>query len=203
MNTLFPFTYKIVNNLIEDQLVMHMSGVEPGRDRYVKKLEEIINRIEKIVENLKSVDIPDKTRLLEELEDLVSSAEDAIDRLVSGKSWSEEVKEVVTAATPMVEKTLSLIGDMLSKFLTKYMETMDGKKIGENVAALYKSLKEAGMPEELIRKTISEYITQITTMSSTTVLSSIANLFEEFLGRRKRKEAEEIGKEKELKEQRN
>lgn len=175
--------------------MIHMGGVESSRDVYIKKLEEIISRIERIINTVKEADVPGKSRLLEDLEDLVSSAEDAIDRIASGKSWSEEVKEVVTAASPMVEKALSSIGEMMSQVVNKYMEIMDGRKIGENIAALYRSLKEAGMPENMIEKIVENYVTQITTTVPAAALPNIMDFLQELLGGRKHKEVETTKKE--------
>jgi len=64
---------------------------------------------------------------------------------VSQRDDVEELKEVLAA----VSEFLDQLGSKLKTLLDSIMETLDGAKIGREVGEMYRSLKEAGVPEEV------------------------------------------------------
>ncbi|MEB3774043.1 MAG: hypothetical protein GSR86_03845 [Desulfurococcales archaeon] len=64
-----------------------------------------------------------------------------------------ELKEVLTAVSDFITD----IGDKIKDILDSMMSALDGAKIGRETAELYKSLKEAGMPEEMAIQLTREF----------------------------------------------
>ncbi len=68
-------------------------------------------------------------------------------------SEAEEVREILEAVTPFLEK----LKDMSKELIVAVTASLDGKKLGEEVASLYKELKESGLPEDLIKEMVKEF----------------------------------------------
>ncbi|MET1159570.1 MAG: hypothetical protein ABWW65_01280 [Thermoprotei archaeon] len=62
-------------------------------------------------------------------------------------------KEVIESIGTLIDRVKDAVRDILSTALT----SLDGKKLGEEIASMYKQLKEAGMPEELVNDIVKDY----------------------------------------------
>ncbi len=65
----------------------------------------------------------------------------------------EELRGVLKAISDFLKD----IEEPISKLLSSMMKALDGAKLGEEVAAFYKSLKEAGMPEDAAMQLTRDY----------------------------------------------
>ena len=64
-----------------------------------------------------------------------------------------EVREVLAAVSDFITN----IGDKIKDILDNMMSALDGAKIGRETAELYKSLKNAGMPEDMVMQLTREF----------------------------------------------
>ncbi len=74
----------------------------------------------------------------------------------SEEEWRSEVealREVLNALTDFLKE----LGPLLSKLVKDIMDSMNGERVGENVAAFYRKLRESGMPEEMIAELTRKY----------------------------------------------
>ncbi|MCE4602419.1 MAG: hypothetical protein F7B18_04470 [Desulfurococcales archaeon] len=65
----------------------------------------------------------------------------------------EELKEVLSVVADFLDQ----LSSKLKMILDSVMETLDGAKIGKEVGDMYKSLKEAGVPEEVAIEMTKEF----------------------------------------------
>ena len=65
----------------------------------------------------------------------------------------EELKGVLSAVSEFLGSIRGTLKDLMSSMI----ESLDGKKLGEEVAAFYAGLKEKGVPEELARDMTKEF----------------------------------------------
>ena len=113
-------------------------------------------------------------------------------------SEAEEVKEILEAVTPFLER----LKDMAKEIIVTVAGSLDGKKLGEEVASLYKELKSQGLPDDLINDLVKEFYRKKLEMapSISEVLKSIT---EAFKGKKAKVivEEEKRGEEEEEKEE--
>ncbi len=69
------------------------------------------------------------------------------------RSEVEELKEVLD----VVSKFLKDLTEPIDRIMKTMLSAMDGSKLGEEVAAFYRKLKESGMPEEMASEMTREY----------------------------------------------
>jgi len=71
-----------------------------------------------------------------------------------GVSEAEEVREVLRAVSEFLEG----LRNPFKEFIDMIMTTMDGKRVGEEVASFYKSLTEKGVPEDLAKEMTKDFL---------------------------------------------
>jgi len=97
------------------------------------------------------------------LSDIVEELEDAVDRFESHPELELlELKEVTNMLRVLGDVGRDIIGSVIGKL----MELMDGKRLGENISALYTSLKNAGMPDPIIQEIIKDYVNKALSMAN-------------------------------------
>ncbi len=69
------------------------------------------------------------------------------------KSDVEELREVLSAISDFLKE----LKEPLEKLFNTLLSAMDGSKLGEEVAAFYKKLRESGMPEDMAAEMTREY----------------------------------------------
>ena len=102
-----------------------------------------------------------------------------------GESGSEgdvqELKEVLGA----LSEFLKGLSEPLEKLIDTILKVADGRRVGEEVAAFYKSLKESGMPDEVALEMTREYF------KKRIAALDMAKLLERFIRREVLEEEEE------------
>jgi exonuclease VII small subunit len=153
----------------------------------IKKLEELIHRLENIYKEFEKAEIPRKEEVLERLSDVIRELEDSVIDLTK-PSEVEELREVSNLLRTLGDVARDVIGSAISKFT----EMINGKRLGENIASLYTSLKSSGLPEQVIQDIIKEYTTR--TLSA---IPNIAELISKFfaMAEAKKKESRELKRE--------
>lgn len=75
------------------------------------------------------------------------------------KTREEEMIEVEKTREELevVAEFLNKLKDTVKELLTTLIDSISGKKLGEDVASFYESLKNKGLPEELAIKMTEEY----------------------------------------------
>ncbi|BAA79254.2 hypothetical protein APE_0299.1 [Aeropyrum pernix K1] len=69
------------------------------------------------------------------------------------RSDVEELREVLTAISEFIKNLEEPLGNILKTALS----VMDGSKLGEEVAAFYRNLRDSGMPDEMVEELTREY----------------------------------------------
>jgi hypothetical protein len=156
-----------------------------------EKLEKIIGKLDDIVKRLEKLDIPKEKRedLIATLEDTIHELEDAVMGLES-RSDVEELKEVGNLLRTLGDVARDVLGSAINKFI----EIIDGKRLGENIAALYNSLKSAGLPDQVVHDIVKEYTTRV--LSSIPNIADLASKFLSVAEMRGKKTEKEVEKEK-------
>ncbi len=72
---------------------------------------------------------------------------------IEKKSDVEEMREVFEILTPFIEK----LKDMAKELVIIVTQSIDGKKLGEEATALYKELKEAGLPDDVVNEMVRDF----------------------------------------------
>ncbi len=91
-----------------------------------------------------------------------------------GKTQISEIEELDAVA-----KFIDKLKDSLKDILDMLLETISGKKIGEDVAQFYESLKARGLPDEIAIKLTEEYFRK-----RIETIPSLNELFKQFTERR-------------------
>jgi DNA-directed RNA polymerase beta' subunit len=156
-----------------------------------EKLEKIIGKLDDIVKRLEKLDISREKRedLIATLEDTIQELEDAVMGLES-RSDVEELKEVGNLLRTLGDVARDVLGSAINKFI----EIIDGKRLGENIAALYNSLKSAGLPDQVVHDIVKEYTTRV--LSSIPNIADLASKFLSVAEMRGKKTEKEVEKEK-------
>lgn len=80
---------------------------------------------------------------------------------------AKELEMVLTAVSSFIKE----IQEPLARLLETLIQPVRGDRLGEEIAELYKKLKESGMPEDLAQKMTLEYFER-----RTKILESLGNL---------------------------
>jgi len=67
---------------------------------------------------------------------------------------AEELREILSAISKFLEDIKRPIGDLINVIL----DAMRGDKVGEEVAAFYRKLKEGGLPDDVVRDMVKKYL---------------------------------------------
>ncbi|ADI31546.1 hypothetical protein [Staphylothermus hellenicus] len=78
---------------------------------------------------------------------------------MSEKTSEEEMIEAETTKQELeaVAEFINKLKDTVKELLTTLVDSISGKKLGEDVASFYESLKNKGLPEDLAIKMTEEY----------------------------------------------
>ncbi|ADG90553.1 hypothetical protein [Thermosphaera aggregans] len=74
-------------------------------------------------------------------------------KVETGKTDAEELREVLDAVTPFLEK----LKDWVKEIIGLFTSGLDGKKLGEDIGRFYQELKAQGLPEDLIIEMVKDY----------------------------------------------
>jgi hypothetical protein len=74
-------------------------------------------------------------------------------KVETGKTDAEELREVLDAVTPFLEK----LKDWVKEIIGLFTSGLDGKKLGEDIGRFYQELKAQGLPEDLIIEMVRDY----------------------------------------------
>ena len=66
---------------------------------------------------------------------------------------AQEVHEILSA----VSEFIAGLKEPIKEFLDMLLSSLDGERLGKEVAKFYRELKESGMPEEMIREMVKEF----------------------------------------------
>ncbi|MCE4625995.1 MAG: hypothetical protein F7C35_09075 [Desulfurococcales archaeon] len=99
----------------------------------------------------------------------------------------EDIKEILDAVSAFI-KSLS---EPLEKLLNTVLKTIEGERLGAEVAAFYKSLVDAGMPQDLAAEMTREFFRKRISMLD------LAGLIKEFVKKEIIEEEKEGEEEKE------
>lgn len=88
-----------------------------------------------------------------------------------GEYSGEDVKKILEGVTEL----FGSIRESLSEILEKTTEMLDGDKVGRDVAMFYKSLKEAGLPDEMVTELTKEYFRK--RMEAANILEIVKEIF--------------------------
>jgi len=78
------------------------------------------------------------------------------------KREAEELREVLSAVSKFLEDIKKPIADLINVVL----DAMRGDKVGEEVAAFYKKLKEGGLPDDVVKDMVKKYLEERVKMAS-------------------------------------
>ena len=134
-----------------------MGEAEKVREEQIKRLEGIVSRLESLVERLKREGPAELEEAREEIEDLVDEAREALERVKSGRSEAEELKEVLNTVTPFFDRLGSIAKDLLGTAISQFTSSLDGRKLGEDIGSLYERLKQSGMPDDMVAEMVRSY----------------------------------------------
>jgi hypothetical protein len=70
-----------------------------------------------------------------------------------GRSDVEELREVLRSVSEFVRD----LEEPIERLLNTLMSALDGSKLGEEVAAFYRKLRESGVPEDMAAEMTREY----------------------------------------------
>ena len=69
-------------------------------------------------------------------------------------SEAKELREVFSAISEFIDS----IRGPIKEFINMFISALDGRKLGEEVAAFYNQLKQAGVPEKLAEEMTKEFL---------------------------------------------
>jgi len=78
------------------------------------------------------------------------------------KKEAEELREILSAVSKFLEDIKRPIADLINVTL----DAMRGDKVGEEVAAFYKKLKESGLPDDVVKDMVKKYLEERVKMAS-------------------------------------
>jgi len=78
------------------------------------------------------------------------------------KKEAEEIREILSAVSKFLEDIKKPIADLINVML----DAMRGDRVGEEVAAFYKKLKESGLPDDVVRDVVKKYLEERVRMAS-------------------------------------
>ncbi len=104
---------------------------------------------------------------------------------IQASTDEEQVRGILRAVSEFIID----LKEPLKEMLDAMVNVLEGKKLGEEVAVFYKKLKEAGMPEDMVREMTKEFLEKKleTAPSVGSLISKLQNVIEEIEVTRKRR----------------
>lgn len=104
---------------------------------------------------------------------------------IQASTDEEQIRGILRAVSEFIID----LKEPLKEMLDAMVNVLEGKKLGEEVAVFYKKLKEAGMPEDMVREMTKEFLEKKleTAPSVGSLLSKLQNVIEEIEVTRKRR----------------
>ncbi len=91
-----------------------------------------------------------------------------------GEEFSgEDIREILSGVVDL----LNVIKDAMADIVEKAMEMMEGEKVGSDVAAFYKKLKESGLPDDVVLEMTREYFKK--RLKAVDIVNIISDVFGE------------------------
>jgi hypothetical protein len=72
-------------------------------------------------------------------------------------SENKREEEEIRAELEAVAEFINKLKDTLKEIMDTLIQSISGEKLGSDIAAFYESLKNKGLPEELVEKMTEEY----------------------------------------------
>ncbi|WP_440058972.1 hypothetical protein ACSU1N_04035 [Thermogladius sp. 4427co] len=132
-----------------------MADVSGGERDLAGELKNMLGRLEALVKeasaggSIPREKVEEAIRIIGDLKDIAGELEESKARLEV-----EELREVGN----LIKTLGSTARELITPLIDKLMEALDGKRLGENVSTLYRSLKESGMPDQLVESIVREYV---------------------------------------------
>lgn len=121
-------------------------------------LGKIRRKLEEVERLLKNIDSTGREEVLERIHRTLSEIRDLLEEIAEGKeSEAEEAAKIIAAATPLIERLGSFVKEALKSVTDELSRSLDGKKLAEDIAALYQGLKQAGMSDEVVNEMVKDY----------------------------------------------
>lgn len=136
---------------------MSFEDMTGKRSERIRRIEEAISRIREIIEELKKQDVSNRDVLLKQLEEAVGGLRIIIEdtkRRVSPEYELTVIRESLREVTNMFKTIGELVKDSIISYMDKQF---NARKLGEDIASLYTSLKNAGLPDQMINDIVKEY----------------------------------------------
>lgn len=73
------------------------------------------------------------------------------------KTEVEELKVIGEYLLPKVSELIGKLSESLKEIIDVVMSSIDGKKLAQEIGELYTGLKQAGLPEDMIKEIIREF----------------------------------------------
>ncbi len=104
---------------------------------------------------------------------------------IQASTDEEQVRGILRAVSEFIID----LKEPLKEMLDAMVNVLEGKKLGEEVAVFYKKLKEAGMPEDMVREMTKEFLEKKleTAPSVGSLISKLQDVIEEIEVTRKRR----------------
>jgi predicted transcriptional regulator len=127
------------------------------RSERIRRIEEAISRIREIIEELKKQDVSNRDVLLKQLEETIGDLRIIIEDTKKRVSPEYELT-VIRESLREVTNMFKTIGELVKDSIISYMDKQfNARKLGEDIASLYTSLKNAGLPDQMINDIVKEY----------------------------------------------
>jgi len=94
------------------------------------------------------------------------------------KREAEELREVLSAVSKFLEDIKKPIADLINVVL----DAMRGDKVGEEVAAFYKKLKEGGLPDDVVKDMVKKYLEERVKMKYLEERVKMASFLDKLIG---------------------
>jgi predicted transcriptional regulator len=145
---------QIILHVVVDLSSEDMTG---KRSERIRRIEEAISRIREIIEELKKQDVSKRDVLLKQLEEAVGDLRIIIEDTKKRVSPEYELT-VIRESLREVTNMFKTIGELVKDSIISYMDKQfNARKLGEDIASLYTSLKNAGLPDQMINDIVKEY----------------------------------------------
>ncbi len=104
---------------------------------------------------------------------------------IQASTDEEQIRGILRAVSEFIID----LKEPLKEMLDAMVNVLEGKKLGEEVAVFYKKLKEAGMPEDMVREMTKEFLEKKleTAPSVGSLISKLQDVIEEIEVTRKRR----------------
>lgn len=122
--------------------------------------------------NIVSTDYRDHTLI----DLVVSMSEERRER----KYVSEDARELHEIFS-VISEFIASIKAPIKEFIDMFLTSLSGEKLGKEVAALYKELKESGMPEDMVKEMVQEFFRR--KLEAAPTIASLAKMLKDALGK--------------------